>query len=285
MSHETIEHEEEAREREFTGEDPDIAPEDLGSVTPEQLQQHIFNELNGIADEVETREEAQFVREAVRDEEGSGRRITTTRTPRWSRRRQQPRKKCHDQSLTPTAAAVVDDAAPPATLSTTVRPKRPRRLRNGRAASGPRLRGSRRPRSRQGRAGAGGGGGGRPILRGRKTRRTACGATSRTSTRCAPPLRLGPRLSLTDWACNNRSARAGSAREGRFPRTRIDSCFLSLSLSLGSPPLYLVLSCNPLAVVNPSSSSENGGKGCVSKVSTENDHRHTNMFTAAEAQA
>ncbi|KWU44074.1 hypothetical protein RHOSPDRAFT_18556 [Rhodotorula sp. JG-1b] len=47
MSHETIEHEEEAREREFTGEDPDIAPEDLGS----------------------TREEAQFVREAVKDED------------------------------------------------------------------------------------------------------------------------------------------------------------------------------------------------------------------------
>lgn len=69
MSHEAIEHEEEAREREFTGEDPDIAPEDLGSVTPEQLQQHIFNELNGIADQVETREEAQFVQEAVRDED------------------------------------------------------------------------------------------------------------------------------------------------------------------------------------------------------------------------
>ncbi|GAA5976246.1 hypothetical protein JCM10908_005429 [Rhodotorula pacifica] len=69
MSHEAIEHEEEAREREFTGEDPDIAPADLGSVTPEQLQQHIFNELNGIADEVETREEAKFVKEAVKDED------------------------------------------------------------------------------------------------------------------------------------------------------------------------------------------------------------------------
>lgn len=69
MSHEAIEHEEESREREFTGEDPDIAPTDLGSVTPEQLQQHIFNELNGIADEPTTRDEEQFVRDAVKDED------------------------------------------------------------------------------------------------------------------------------------------------------------------------------------------------------------------------
>lgn len=69
MSHEAIEHEEEAREREFTGEDPDIAPSDLGSVTPEQLQQHIFNELNGIPDEAETRDEKEFVHDAVKDED------------------------------------------------------------------------------------------------------------------------------------------------------------------------------------------------------------------------
>ncbi|GAA5973752.1 hypothetical protein JCM21900_006545 [Sporobolomyces salmonicolor] len=49
MSHEQIEAEEEERVAVFTGEEPDI-PADA-AVTPEDVQQHIFNELNGLPDE------------------------------------------------------------------------------------------------------------------------------------------------------------------------------------------------------------------------------------------
>ncbi|BGP38669.1 hypothetical protein JCM10450v2_002619 [Rhodotorula kratochvilovae] len=67
LSHEAIEEEEDERIRQFTGEDPDIDP--LTNATPEQLQQHIFNELNGIPDEATTESEKEFVKKAVADED------------------------------------------------------------------------------------------------------------------------------------------------------------------------------------------------------------------------
>ncbi|GAA5836201.1 hypothetical protein JCM9279_002225 [Rhodotorula babjevae] len=67
MSHEAIEDEEDERIRQFTGEDPDIDP--AAHVTPEQLEQHIFNELNGLADEPTTDSEKDFVKKAVEDED------------------------------------------------------------------------------------------------------------------------------------------------------------------------------------------------------------------------
>ncbi|GAA5898395.1 hypothetical protein JCM8208_006970 [Rhodotorula glutinis] len=67
MSHEAIEDEEDERIRQFTGEDPDIDP--AAHVTPEQLEQHVFNELNGLADEPTTESEKDFVKKAVEDED------------------------------------------------------------------------------------------------------------------------------------------------------------------------------------------------------------------------
>jgi len=67
MSHEAIEDEEDERIRQFTGEDPDIDP--AAHVTPEQLEQHVFNELNGLADEPTTDSEKLFVKKAVEDED------------------------------------------------------------------------------------------------------------------------------------------------------------------------------------------------------------------------
>ncbi|GAA5820062.1 hypothetical protein JCM10212_006422, partial [Sporobolomyces blumeae] len=49
MSHEQIEAEEDERVAVFTGEEPDIPADE--KVTPEEVQQHIFNELNGLSDE------------------------------------------------------------------------------------------------------------------------------------------------------------------------------------------------------------------------------------------
>ncbi|GAA6051985.1 hypothetical protein JCM3770_002997 [Rhodotorula araucariae] len=66
MSHEAIEEEEDERIRQFTGEDPDIDPSTHATV--EELQQHIFNELNGIPDEPTTDSEREFVKKAVADE-------------------------------------------------------------------------------------------------------------------------------------------------------------------------------------------------------------------------
>ncbi|TNY24458.1 hypothetical protein DMC30DRAFT_413073 [Rhodotorula diobovata] len=67
MSHEAIEDEEDERIRQFTGEDPDIDP--AANITPEQLEQHIFNELNGLPDEATTEAEKDFVHKAVADED------------------------------------------------------------------------------------------------------------------------------------------------------------------------------------------------------------------------
>ncbi|GAA5903523.1 nucleobindin SSP120 [Sporobolomyces salmoneus] len=49
MSHEQIEAEEEEKVAVFTGEEPDIPSDER--VTAEEVQQHIFNELNGLSDE------------------------------------------------------------------------------------------------------------------------------------------------------------------------------------------------------------------------------------------
>ncbi|GAA5880470.1 hypothetical protein JCM16303_005393 [Sporobolomyces ruberrimus] len=49
MSHEQIEAEEDEKVAVFTGEEPDIPSDER--VTPEEVQQHIFNELNGLSDE------------------------------------------------------------------------------------------------------------------------------------------------------------------------------------------------------------------------------------------
>ncbi|GAA6022199.1 hypothetical protein JCM11491_002430 [Sporobolomyces phaffii] len=49
MSHEQIEAEEEEKVAVFTGDEPDIPADE--KVTAEDVQQHIFNELNGLADE------------------------------------------------------------------------------------------------------------------------------------------------------------------------------------------------------------------------------------------
>lgn len=49
MSHEQIEAEEEEKVAVFTGEEPDIPTDE--KVTAEEVQQHIFNELNGLSDE------------------------------------------------------------------------------------------------------------------------------------------------------------------------------------------------------------------------------------------
>jgi len=49
MSHEQIEAEEDEKVALFTGEEPDIPTDE--KVTAEEVQQHIFNELNGLSDE------------------------------------------------------------------------------------------------------------------------------------------------------------------------------------------------------------------------------------------
>ncbi|GAA6002161.1 hypothetical protein JCM10207_003103 [Rhodosporidiobolus poonsookiae] len=72
MSHEQIEDEEDDRIRHFTGEDSDLPAPDTPAgkrLTPQQVQQHIFNELNGIADEATTAEEQQFVAQVEADED------------------------------------------------------------------------------------------------------------------------------------------------------------------------------------------------------------------------
>ncbi|GJN87456.1 hypothetical protein Rhopal_000405-T1 [Rhodotorula paludigena] len=69
MAHAAIEEEEDDKTREFTGEDPDIAPADAAKASPDEIAQHIFNELNGLTDEVTTAEEEQFVHDAVADED------------------------------------------------------------------------------------------------------------------------------------------------------------------------------------------------------------------------
>lgn len=69
LSHEEIEEEEDERVRQFTGEEPDFTPEQAAAATPEEVQQHIFNELNGIADEATTAEEKAFVDKATAEED------------------------------------------------------------------------------------------------------------------------------------------------------------------------------------------------------------------------
>lgn len=64
MSHEQIEDEEEEKERHFTGEEsdlPDANTAEGATLTPEQVAQHVFNELNNIPDEATTKEEQTFI--------------------------------------------------------------------------------------------------------------------------------------------------------------------------------------------------------------------------------
>ncbi|GAA5855468.1 hypothetical protein JCM8547_007844 [Rhodosporidiobolus lusitaniae] len=72
MAHEQIEDEEEERERHFTGEESDL-PEagtaEGSKLTPEQVAQHVFNELNGIPDEAITVDEKQFVAAVEKEED------------------------------------------------------------------------------------------------------------------------------------------------------------------------------------------------------------------------
>ncbi|BGP14622.1 hypothetical protein JCM10213_002210 [Rhodosporidiobolus nylandii] len=72
MAHETIEDEEEEKLRHFTGEESDLpeagTPEGA-RLTPEQVAQHVFNELNGIADEASTADEQDFVKKVEADED------------------------------------------------------------------------------------------------------------------------------------------------------------------------------------------------------------------------
>jgi hypothetical protein len=64
MSHEAIEDEEDEKLRHFTGEDSDLpaagTPEGA-ALTPEEVAQHVFNELNDISDEATTPEEQRFI--------------------------------------------------------------------------------------------------------------------------------------------------------------------------------------------------------------------------------
>ncbi|GAA5884712.1 hypothetical protein JCM6882_005363 [Rhodosporidiobolus microsporus] len=72
MSHEQIEDVEEERVRHFTGEESDL-PEagtaEAAKLTPEQVAQHVFNELNGISDEASTPEEERFIKQVEKDED------------------------------------------------------------------------------------------------------------------------------------------------------------------------------------------------------------------------
>ncbi|GAA5898440.1 hypothetical protein JCM5296_000433 [Sporobolomyces johnsonii] len=78
MSHEQIEAEEEERVAVFTGDEPDI-PADA-AVTPEDVQQHIFNELNGLPDEPTEAERASDAElDASRPGVGGGDEKRTTR--------------------------------------------------------------------------------------------------------------------------------------------------------------------------------------------------------------
>ncbi|GAA6031666.1 hypothetical protein JCM8097_001923 [Rhodosporidiobolus ruineniae] len=72
MSHEQIEDEEEERVRHFTGEESDLpesgTPEG-DHLTPEQVAEHVFNELNGITDEASSAEEQQYIRQVEKEED------------------------------------------------------------------------------------------------------------------------------------------------------------------------------------------------------------------------
>ncbi|BGO90177.1 hypothetical protein NBRC10512_002570 [Rhodotorula toruloides] len=69
LSHEEIEEQEDERVRHFTGEEPDFTPQQAAAASPEEVQQHIFNELNGLADEATTADEKAFVEKATADED------------------------------------------------------------------------------------------------------------------------------------------------------------------------------------------------------------------------
>ncbi|GAA5967392.1 hypothetical protein JCM11641_000532 [Rhodosporidiobolus odoratus] len=66
MAHETIEDEEEERIRHFTGEESDLpeagTPEG-SNLTPEQVAQHVFNELNDLPDEITNPDEERFIKQ------------------------------------------------------------------------------------------------------------------------------------------------------------------------------------------------------------------------------